>query len=266
MGSGSLSWSHTGASWVGPSERGIKSPWPPCSPGGGNFCSAGKGFLEEALSAHWSLAPPPPPQHPGSGCCGGPPAGPFSAPSPACPEPFPFGEAVGVGGLGAANQARPGTRGRGFWRRPAVLCAVAGWTRGAVPGAACGLAHCPVPLSAGQAFPAAAAGGAGRGGLLRDGQAGGARGGSAAGPSPLAHRGAALGVLRPLPSEPPGAAGGRGVAARLPKQGGSRRQGPWRVRYPGVARALSAVPSRTVPGRGSISLSLLSAPESTGRS
>ena len=34
-----------------------------------------------------------------------------------------------------------------------MLCAVAGWTRGAVPGVTCGLAHCPVPLSAGQAFP-----------------------------------------------------------------------------------------------------------------
>lgn len=56
-----------------------------------------------------------------------------------------------------------------------MLCAVAGWTRGAVPGAACGLAHCPVPLSAGQAFPEGAAGwggeGVGRGGLLRDSQA-----------------------------------------------------------------------------------------------
>ena len=34
----------------------------------------------------------------------------------------------------------------------------------------------------------------------------------------------------------------------------------------GAAGAVSAVPGRTVPGRGSISLSLLSVPESTGRS
>ena len=81
---------------------------------------------------------------------------------PHAQSPFPLVKQWGLGDWGqpAKPDEAPGVR--GFWRRPAVLCTVAGWTRGAVPGAACGLAHCPVPLSAGQAFPEWGRGGAGR--------------------------------------------------------------------------------------------------------
>ena len=79
-----------------------------------------------------------------------------------------------------------------------MLCAVAGWTRGAVPGVTCGLAHCPVPLSAGQAFPdeggGAGGGGLGGGGLLRDGQARGREGRGRRWPVP--------GLWRPPPFPP----------------------------------------------------------------
>lgn len=126
-----------------------------------------EGFLEEALSTPWSLPPAHTHRLRGSGVV----VVDFlpAHSQPACPEPFPLGEAVGLGGLGQPTKPDEAPGVRGFRRRPAVLCAVASWTRGAVPGAACGLAHCPVPLSTGQAFPEGAAGwggeGVGRGGV-----------------------------------------------------------------------------------------------------